>query len=121
MNREQVNHKLLSELNYLKYTSRMKTSLSIQLSDVASQYNGFRTSRQVPGDKKDDVEDSFNELMLKLEIAVDEFTSIIKSLPNYKDDIYLMTDEQIESTLEEALYWSVLNENPDECFHNYFL
>lgn len=101
---QQVDEALLYMLNDLSYFSRLRTCLQIRLADFAAQMCGFRSTRQIPDNFIDDVEDNYSLLLNELESNVNEFKSILSINHIYKSDILELEDLDLELLLEDILY-----------------
>lgn len=121
MDSKQIDDLILTELRFARCGSRLRTSISIKLADHAAHLNGFRSSRQIPGDKKDDVEDSFQELIDCLVNCTYEYSSILEKPHIYKDTILTMSSEDIEVLLEDCLYDSIVYDDYSSTFNRFFL
>lgn len=122
MDSKQVDDLLLTELRYARCGSKLRTSLGIRLADHASNLNGFRSSRQIPGDKKDEVEESSNKLMDRLIVCSYEYEFIIEDNNHtYKSVIYEMSSDEIELVLENCLFDSIIHSNFRDTFKQFFL
>lgn len=121
MDSKQIDEILLIELRYARCGSRLRTSLSLKLADHASHLNGFRSSRQIPGDKKDEVEESFQELMDYLIVCTYEYTSTLEKPHSYKSSIFNLNAEEIEILLEDCLLESIIYDDYRTTFSRFFL
>ena len=104
MNSQQVDNKLLALLKDLPYFSRLGTSVSISLADHAAQLCGCRSSRQVDDSRSDDVSDQFDALINNLHSHIHECTLYIESDHTYKQSIFELDDNELETLLENTLY-----------------
>ena len=104
MNSQQVDNKLLALLKDLPYFSRLGISVSISLADHAAQLCGCRSSRQVDDSHSDDVSDKFDALINNLHSHIHECILYIESDHAYKQSIFELDDNELETLLENTLY-----------------
>ena len=104
MNSQQVDNKLLAWLKDLPYFSRLGTSVSISLADHAAQLCGCRSSRQVDDNHSDDVSDQFDALINNLHSHIHECILYIEGDHIYKQSIFELDDNELETLLENTLY-----------------
>lgn len=104
-----VDDRIISMLNQLLFTSRLRTSLSIRLADHAAQLLGFRSTRQVGEGSKDDVEEAYQDLTNKLISTVYEFKNQIESRTrDYKPQILNYSELELELLLENTLFDAII-------------
>lgn len=120
MNDKEIDDLLLTELKYMLIGSRMRTCLSIKLGDFAAQLLGYRNSRHIPSNDKDEVEDTFIELTSKLISISYHLQDLLQAEHKYKASIYSLSSEELEILLEDSIYDAAIYDTLDQ-FKEQFL
>lgn len=115
-----VDDKLLSMLDVMIIGSRIRTCLNIRLADYASQLLGYRSTRHVRVDDRDNVEDVFLELTNLLIATIYECIDSIHHPHVYKSEILDLDDLSFELKLEDVLFECVTLEDPNIFVETFF-
>ena len=108
MNSQQVDAVLLALLSELPYLSRLGTCLQIRLADYAAQECGCRSTRQILESLNEEVEDHYLFLLNLLSYYIYECIKYLKNTHKYKQNILEMNEDNLELTLEAALFNMVI-------------
>lgn len=111
MDSQRVDKQLLALLQSLPYFSKLGTSLCIRLSDYAAQLCGCRSTRQIVDGRSSDVSEKFELLLNDLFYTRLECIRLLDNPHTYKESVLLLSEQEIELILENAIYEIIVFSN----------